>query len=428
MGQLHHVTPSLSLLKFIDGCWKGTFFHSKEFETTMTYQSMAMLPQAQASLDHILHHRDAYLKDRADRHLGRRPLVVGVSGCQGSGKTTLCDTLAHILREEHNMNVVNFSLDDLYLTRADQAHLAEANPGNRLLQYRGQAGSHDMALARSIFSKLLDKNAQSNVPVAIPSYDKSLFGGLGDRLPKSSWKQVYPPYDVILFEGWMLGFKPLLNEQLEHVYRQKSQENQQGHKNQLTEHPLAHIEKLNDKLVTYERELYPFMDIFIHLSPTDLEQVYQWRLQQEHHMKQTRNVQGLSDEAVRAFVDTYMPAYELYLPRLDRVGFFGQGDRGESLKGYEGPQRQDGGYSGQERHLRLVLDQDRRLIRSQPMQERVVPNAPSDPSVSQSRGIAPKRLLFSCAMIGLLGLVGYSRRQRLMSVFSTLTRSFARKG
>ncbi|KAI7875708.1 P-loop containing nucleoside triphosphate hydrolase protein [Lichtheimia hyalospora FSU 10163] len=361
-----------------------------------------MLPQTKASLEHILEHRKAYLEDRKNKQLPSRPLVVGVSGCQGSGKTTLCDTLSHLLGSEpHNLNVVSFSLDDFYLTRGEQAKLTKANEGNPLFQYRGQPGSHDVDLLKRTLAHLVQ---QSEHQVRIPSYDKSLFGGLGDRLPLEDWKPTMAPYDVILFEGWSQGFKPLLSDELERVHRHATPNSC------IAKLPLAYLSQMNTNLEQYESQLYSMFDIFIHLSPAKLEQVYNWRLQQEHHMKATRGVQGMSDQDVRAFVDTYMPAYELYLPRLDKVGFFGQG-----------PQRHDRGYSAPGRHLRIVLDQERRVIDSVHIKEHLQPN-----SLSSTNNMSPvyrfSRLLFTCTVFGALGFLGYTRRHRVTDIFMRLIR------
>lgn len=370
--------------------------------------SYSVLPQTKASLEHILEHRKAFLEDRENKQLPSRPLVVGVSGCQGSGKTTLCDTLSHLLSSEpHNLNVVSFSLDDFYLTRGEQAKLSQTNAGNPLFQYRGQPGSHDVDLLKRTLTHLVQ---QSEHQVHIPSYDKSLFGGLGDRLPLSEWKPTKAPYDVILFEGWSQGFKPLLPTELERVHRHATPDSC------IAKLPLAYLSQMNTNLEQYESQLYSMFDIFIHLSPAKLKQVYNWRLQQEHHMKETRGVQGMSDEDVRAFVDTYMPAYELYLPRLDKVGFFGQGLHGEPLKPYEGPQRQDGGYSAPGRHLRIVLDQERRVIDSVHIKEHLQPKSLS-PSNNRYRF---SRFLMTCTIFGALGFLGYTRRQRVTDIFRRL--------
>lgn len=70
------------------------------------------------------------------------PLFVGVNGVQGSGKTTVMSGVAEKLREEHNLNTLVLSLDDLYLTHEKQQELAKAHPGNPLVQHRGVPGKH----------------------------------------------------------------------------------------------------------------------------------------------------------------------------------------------------------------------------------------------------------------------------------------------
>ncbi|KAF1803658.1 P-loop containing nucleoside triphosphate hydrolase protein [Mucor lusitanicus] len=368
-----------------------------------------MLPQTKESISHILQHYETFKQDRKSRELPPQPMIVGVSGCQGSGKTTLCDTLAHLLKEApYNLRVVSFSLDDVYLTHQDQAKLAQRYPSNPLYQQRGQAGSHDLALASQTLQLLLSTKKHGDT-VPIPVYDKSLHSGQGDRLDRANWKYPVAPFDIILFEGWMLGFKTLPEKDVrQHVHLKFDQ-----------------VNVMNTELQKYESDLYPYFDIFIHLSPFKLEQVYQWRLQQEHHMKQTRGVDGLSDEAVRMFVDTYMPAYELYLPRLDKVGFYGQGYLGEPLKGYEGLKRADGGYSEPNRHLRVVLDQDRKVVASGTLKETVMgPQKAAVLAPSSSRFFS-KKLAYQCAFIGVLGLIGY-KRNSILNTFMKLSKKLTK--
>ncbi|KAI9300630.1 P-loop containing nucleoside triphosphate hydrolase protein [Cunninghamella echinulata] len=345
----------------------------------------AMLPQTEKSLEFITNHYNLYTEDRKKKQLPKKPMVIGVSGCQGSGKTTLCHTLVHLLRSApYDLNVVSFSLDDLYLTRQEQAALTKRYPDNPLLKYRGQFGSHDLALAQKTFQELLSissssqKQKEEDSMALIPVYDKSLYDGLGDRCPKKEWQQVHGPIDIILFEGWSLGFKSLSLEQLQQIYQQSLFFMEK--KKMFT---LTHLAIMNDFLMEYEKHIYPMIDVFLHLSPQQLDQVYQWRLQQEHHMQQTRHVKGLTDDQVRQFVDTYMPAYELYLPQLNEYGFFGfqqqqqqDGEKFDNAKKkisrrqpycFEGLIRQDGGYSCNQiaRHLRLVLDKDRKVLSAQ---------------------------------------------------------------
>lgn len=43
----------------------------------------------------------------------------------------------------------------------------------------------------------------------VPQYDKSLHKGRGDRAPFGRWLTATGPVDVVILEGWMLGFTPL---------------------------------------------------------------------------------------------------------------------------------------------------------------------------------------------------------------------------
>src|SRR5688572_28016765 len=55
---------------------------------------------------------------------GTRPLVVGVCGSQGSGRSTVCKTLtAHFTQS--GLRVANLSIDDLYLPLAERVKLAK---------------------------------------------------------------------------------------------------------------------------------------------------------------------------------------------------------------------------------------------------------------------------------------------------------------
>ena len=44
--------------------------------------------------------------------------------------------------------------------------------------------------------------------VFIPQYNKSLNNGKGDRDDPSKFRKVDGPIDLVIVEGWMLGFKP----------------------------------------------------------------------------------------------------------------------------------------------------------------------------------------------------------------------------
>lgn len=124
----------------------------------------------------------------------KRPLIVGINGAQGSGKSTLCRFLQHLLAER-GLRAVTLSLDDLYLTRAERQALARDK--HPLFSTRGVPGTHDVALGHAVLDDLL-----AGRPATLPRFDKAS----DDRAPDGV--RVEPPVDVILFEGWCLGAVP----------------------------------------------------------------------------------------------------------------------------------------------------------------------------------------------------------------------------
>lgn len=80
----------------------------------------------------------------------RRPFVMGVSAPQGCGKTTLTRMIVDMVRStprrfidgvsDGNVTAATVSMDDFYLTAEAQTALAESNPTNAMLQYRGERG------------------------------------------------------------------------------------------------------------------------------------------------------------------------------------------------------------------------------------------------------------------------------------------------
>ena len=122
------------------------------------------------------------------------PVVVGINGAQGSGKSTLCQFL-EVLLVEHNQRSATLSIDDLYLTKAERERLGrEVHP---LLATRGVPGTHDAALGLSLI-----EDFRAGRDLDLPRFDKSV----DDRSPER--ETVKGPLQVLLFEGWCLGAVP----------------------------------------------------------------------------------------------------------------------------------------------------------------------------------------------------------------------------
>lgn len=210
------------------------------------------------------------------KKINERPLYVGLNAPQGAGKTTLSTELTTRFRNK-NKNLVAISIDDFYLTHAEQKQLANEHPENPYLQQRGYPGTHDIELG---IQTLKD-------PRLIPRYDKSAHQGQGDRKPKDQWQQVHSPIDVIVLEGWMLGFYPTTAAKSD-----------------------PYMKTINEKLKDYS-PWYDFFHGFIYLQAEDPSYVLNWRLEAEQNMR-AKGLDGMSDEEVKAYAEKFLPAYSFY--------------------------------------------------------------------------------------------------------------------
>jgi len=130
----------------------------------------------------------------------RKPLIVGINGGQGSGKSTLCRFL-EVLLAQRGVRAVTLSLDDLYLTHDERARLASnVHP---LFATRGVPGTHGVGMGLAIVEDLLAGRS-----FTLPRFDKAR----DDR--SADGEVISGPVDVLLFEGWCVGAKPQTPEEL----------------------------------------------------------------------------------------------------------------------------------------------------------------------------------------------------------------------
>ncbi|PCH35590.1 nucleoside triphosphate hydrolase protein [Wolfiporia cocos MD-104 SS10] len=243
------------------------------------------------------------------------PLMVGVQGPQGSGKTYLTARLRDALASApHNLSVAVLSIDDLYLPHIGLVAVANANPDNALLRGRGQPGTHDVPLGTEILRKLRvinEHSANDASEVRIPAFDKSLHGGEGDRT--SEGMVMRTPLDVVILEGWCVGFYPISDEEVDRRWEVpvkglgKDFFKTRGFRKE-------DVKGINRRLSDYV-EWWDCFNTFIQIKPEDAHpytHIYKWRLQQEHHMKARNGGKGMSDAQVEAFVDRYIPGYVFF--------------------------------------------------------------------------------------------------------------------
>lgn len=199
-------------------------------------------------------------------------------------------------------------------------------------------GTHDMELARRFFGALC-----AGEPTRVPQYDKSAHGGEGDRVPEAEWETVNDVagagqrrVQVVIFEGWCVGFRRLGATAVEERWRQAAAAEEEGQRQRqretgmgtgggrtrttLPRHALEHLQLVDERLGAYDGAVTDLLDAFIHVDAEDTAWVYDWRLEQEVRLRRERGA-GMTDEQVFRFVDAYYPAYELFSDGV-RKGIF----------------------------------------------------------------------------------------------------------
>ena len=232
----------------------------------------------------------------------RKPFIFGLTGLQGSGKSTLAAALVNTLSAIYGLRTITISLDDFYQTWKDRNALRVSQPSNDLLRVRGQPGTHDIELAEWFFSQFTTETVPKQI--GIPIFDKSLFDGDGDRLPPSLWKHVEaePPVDVVVFEGWCLGFQPLSKDALQRRWSDAMESQTLERAKTLSNHSLEDLIFVNENLAFYCAQFMGplHLDCLVSLDAMDLFNVYIWRQQQEDMLRRTKGT-GMTDEQVIKF-------------------------------------------------------------------------------------------------------------------------------
>ena len=193
----------------------------------------------------------------------KKPYIVGLSGGQGSGKTTISSIISIILRKYFKLNVFVISIDDFYKTRKERYLLSKkVHP---LLITRGVPGTHDANIMLDFFKRTKRKKFKS---LKLPKFNKAI----DDRYNKNLWYSIKKRPDIIIFEGWCVGAK--------------------AEKTNTLKKSINSIEKFKDKELTWRRyvnrqlqskykKLYDQLNCLLYINSNNFSLLRKWRVKQE---------------------------------------------------------------------------------------------------------------------------------------------------
>jgi D-glycerate 3-kinase len=217
----------------------------------------------------------------------RQPIVIGLCGAQGSGKSTAAGQVGAALAAE-GIRVVVLSLDDFYLTAAERRVLGEeVHP---LLHTRGVPGTHDVALATTVLDQL-----RSGKSVRLPRFGKAQ----DDRAPSDRWRTAPPGVQIILFEGWCVGARAQSEAALAiPVNALEAEQDRSGGWRRF----------VNDQLAGPYQSLFARLDRLILLRAPGFEVVRTWRTEQEEDLRRAAGNgtrAGMSNAEIKTFIQHY---------------------------------------------------------------------------------------------------------------------------
>jgi len=177
-----------------------------------------------------------------------KPLLVAIHAPQGCGKSTTCSNIQNTLHNK-GYHCLIASLDDFYYPyQKMQQILFEFH--DDLYKYRGLAGTHDVKCLQEFL-----ENVKQGKNALLPRFNKLLNNGLGDV---DNVIQINKKYDVVILEGWMIGYKP-------------------------RQYNPSYLRIFNRELEKYQF-LHTMFDLWFYFN-TDLQHIYDWRYSAEKKMK-----------------------------------------------------------------------------------------------------------------------------------------------
>ena len=216
-------------------------------------------------------------------------LILGFSGGQGSGKTTVTGILKIILKKFFKRRIHVSSIDDFYKTLEDRNKISKKE--NLLLKTRGVPGTHDINFVKNFFNIIRKKKFKK---IKLPKFEKAM----DNRLEKKYWYNIKQKPEIVILEGWCVGARPQPNS--------------------LIKRPINILEKyedkdlkwrqyVNEKLKKEYKKLFVMIDHLIFMKIPNFKVVFKWRLLQEKKLKKKSylNKKIMSYNEIKRFIMFY---------------------------------------------------------------------------------------------------------------------------
>ena len=221
----------------------------------------------------------------------KEPLIIGLAGGQGIGKTTITSIISIILKKYFKLNVFKISIDDFYKTRKERISLSKIK--HPLLRIRGVPGTHDIKMIVKFFNKVKSKKFTQ---IKLPRFDKSV----DERCKRNLLYNIYSRPDVVIFEGWGVGARS------QKVFDLKKTVNLLE---KTEDKSLRWRKYVNKQLETKYKKLFNKLDGLIYLKVQNFLLLRKWRLKQEKKLwlkaSNKKNLKIMNKKEVINFMSTY---------------------------------------------------------------------------------------------------------------------------
>jgi D-glycerate 3-kinase len=225
--------------------------------------------------------KNTYVKEKKTQ-------IIGLTGGQGSGKSTISNILKIILKENYNLETVIFSIDDFYKTLKQRKSMSKNI--SRLFLTRGVPGTHDTKMILNCIKKLQNTKFKK---MMIPKFNKAT----DDRVSKKKWLKVTKKPHIVIFEGWCVGVEQQKNKDLLFAI------------NELEKHQDKERiwrQRVNQELKKNYKKIFRLINKVIFLKVPSFKYVIKWRLLQEKKLRITsKGKKTMTDNQIKKFVMFY---------------------------------------------------------------------------------------------------------------------------